>query len=359
MDKIKKINEQQMLERFQLEKELLPPMVVKKVELQPKDGADARIELGITDQSERFRFVVESKSVSTPAAIRAAVDQANRYARGNDEFPLIQVPFLSPKMIRELETENVSGVDLCGNGVVIIPERLYVVRTGQPNQYRDSRPLNNPYRGRSAMVARTLLIQPRWDSLTALVSGIQDHGLELSMSQVSKAVAALADEMIVVKKRGLILLSDPLRLLDQLSIAWRNHDFTQRQSFRVPKSSDWPARLSSNIALKWSVTGESSVGQYATFSQSGPQQIAVNDLSLAQSLLQGESESVTSFADIELCETKEEAYFFANYIAENNVRYANRIQTWIELSRGDARQRVAAKDIHEQISKEIGNWPTT
>ncbi len=88
-------------------------------------------------------------------------------------------------------------------------------------------------------------------------------------------------------------------------------------------------------------------------------QLAVNDLSLAQTQLQGEPESVASFADIEFCETNEEAFFFANSIAENKMRYANRIQTWIELSRGDARQRTVARDIHEQISKETSDWMTS
>jgi hypothetical protein len=359
MERKKKINERQMLSRFQVGQELLPPLIVKKVALHPKNDADARIDSGIKDQPEQFRFVVESKSVSTPRAIRAAVEQARRHARNNEAYPLIQVPFLSPQMIRELEKERVSGVDLCGNGVVIIPERLYIVRTGRPNQYPDSRPLNNPYRGRSALVARTLLIQPRWESLTALVGGIRKHGVDLSISQVSKAIAALVDELIVVKKQGMILLSDPLRLLDKLSQAWSGKDFTQRQTFRVHRSSDWPERLSASKALKWSATGESSVGQYTTFSQSGPIQVAVSDFSLAQSLLQAEPESVTSFADIELCETSEESYYFANSVVDNNMRYANRVQTWIELSRGDARQQVAAQDIHEQLFKEISKWPTT
>ncbi len=225
------------------------PRPRKRIQFPPKNGADARVELGIVDQSERYRFVVESKSISTPAAIRQAIDQANRFSRGSDEYPLIQVPFLSRKAVRELEAENASSVDLCGNGVVIVPGRIYVVRTGHLNQYRDSRPLNNPFRGRSAMVARMLLIQPRWDSLTTLVNGIKAHGLGLSMSQVSKAVAALADELIVGKTKGMISLNDPLRLLDQLSIAWRKNNFSQRQYFRIPDPTDWPARLSSNEGL--------------------------------------------------------------------------------------------------------------
>ena len=86
---------------------------------------------------------------------------------------------------------GVSGVDLCGNGVIIIPERLYVVRSGQPNQYRDSRPLNNPYRGRSSLVARILLSEPSWPSLSKMLHRINREGTDLSLAQASKAIRRL------------------------------------------------------------------------------------------------------------------------------------------------------------------------
>ena len=192
-----KINESEMLARLKTGAILLPPLLIHWSETLPdREGApDAIIELAMPDNTTT-RFVVEAKSRSTPEAIHTAVMQAKAAARG-DERPLIQVPYLSPERLEELEREQVSGIDLCGNGVVIIPGRLLVIRSGQPNCYRDSRPLNNPYRGRSAMVARMLLTHLSWPSLGSLVSSIRQANIGLSLAQTSKAIRALEEDLIV------------------------------------------------------------------------------------------------------------------------------------------------------------------
>ena len=62
-------------------------------------------------------------------------------------------------------------------------------------------------------------------------------------------------------------------------------------------------------------------------------------------------ESVPRFADIVLIEMQDDAAFFANEQDEDGVRYASRIQNWIELHAGDARQRETAKDLYQSIIK--------
>ena len=54
---------------------------------------------------------------------------------------------------------------------------------------------------------------------------------------------------------------------------------------------------------------------------------------------------------IVLIETQDDAAFFANEQDEDGVRYASRIQTWLELNAGDARQRETAKDLYQSIVK--------
>ncbi len=349
-----KLNESEMLSRFQSGVVLLPPLVVRASVFEESDRGnrvDARIRLALPDSTEEFRFVVESKAKSTPQTVLLAVAQAKKLAR-EGEWPMIQVPYLSPERLDELERDGVSGVDLCGNGVIIVPGRLYVLRSGQPNRYPDSRLLSNAYRGRSAMVARMLAVQPRWESLTALAVAIQKGGAELSTSQVSKAAQTLEEELIVSKAGGGIQLTDPLRLLDNLGREWRKNRIRSRQALRLPSGIDLAPVLSSNPLLKWAVTGESSVMRYTQFSQGGPLRVAVSSLPLAQTLLRGEPETVPSFADLELIETEETGYFFANEIDEKGIRWASRLQTWLELQAGDARQQDAAQDIRNQILKE-------
>jgi hypothetical protein len=350
--RIKQTSKALMLSRLKEGGVLLPPLVVKSFSgLETNKMGDARMELTMPGGTERFRFVVESKARATPQSIQLAMAQARSAAQGG-EWPLIQVPFLSEERLKELEREGVSGVDLCGNGVVIVPRRLYVMRTGAPNRYRDSRPLSNPYRGRSAMVARMLLQCPEWKSLSSLAEALEKNGAKLSLPQVSKAVQALCEDLIASKRAGVITLKDPVSLLDRLGTEWRGLELCERAGLRLPPRLDWAAALSSNPMLKWAMTGESSVTRYAMFSQGGARRIAVSNLRLSMNLLGGQPEPVPNFADVELLETEEPGLYFGNEVDERGVRWASRLQTWLELQSGDPRQQAAAKDLRSQILKE-------
>lgn len=338
------IGETEMLSRFQVGEVLLSPLVIRSLTRADRTQAgDAHLEVGLPAESEGFRFVVEVKGRATPQAVHLAITQARAAAAGRAEMPMIQVPFLSSKRLEDLEREGVSGVDLCGNGLVVVPGRLYVLRSGEPNRYRDSRPLNNPYRGRSAMVARMLLIRPRWESLSALAVEVRRAGAALSLPQVSKAVQALAEDLVVSKEAGTITLREPLRLLDELGRAWQPR-IRARQALRLP-AGDWAARLSSAGTIKWALTGGSSANRYTAFSESGPRVIAVSDVKAATTLLNGTPEDVRSFADIELIQTDEAGFFFGNEIDGHGVRWASRLQAWLELQSGDARQQSAAREL--------------
>lgn len=349
----KKITEYDLLFRLEPGSELLSPLVVKsRKSLDAKDRADARVELAWANDLESFTFVVEVKTQSTPLMVKNASMQAKAMVTGK-ERPLILVPYLSPERLIELEKENVSGVDLCGNGIVFVPGRLAVLRTGNPNLYPESRSLNNPYRGRSAMVARILLTRQSWPSLKELQAAIQQAGTDLSLSQASKAVQAMEDDLVVNKNGGIITLREPMILLDKLGCEWRNPLIRGRESVRVPSGKDFASIFSSNPRLKWAVTGESSVKRYAMFSQGGPLRIAVSNLPLASTLLNGLPESVPNFADVELIESGETGFYFGNVVDEKGVRWASRLQAWLELQTGDARQQDAARDLKTQILKDI------
>jgi len=349
----RKITEYDLLSRLEPGSKLLAPLVVKKkITLDSKDRADARVELAWGDELETASFVIEVKSQSTPLVIQSALTQARAMVIGNEQ-PMILVPYLSPERLIELEKEKVSGVDLCGNGIVLVPGRLTVMRTGNPNLYPESRPLNNPYRGRSAMVARMLLTRQFWSSLKELLAAIQQAGTDLSLSQASKAVQAIEDDLIVIKNGGTIKLREPMLLLDKLGAEWRKPLIRGRQAVRMPSGMDFAGILSSNPRLKWAVTGESSVNQYAMFSQGGPMRIAVSSLPLASTLLNGIPESVPNFADVELIESEEAGFYFDNKVDGKNLRWASKLQAWLELQAGDARQQDAARDIKTQILKDV------
>jgi hypothetical protein len=204
------------------------------------------------------------------------------------------------------------------------------------------------------LVARALLTEPSWPSLNKLAHWIEEAGADLSLGQASKAIRALEEELIVVKLGGAINLQDPVRLLDKLGSEWGKPSIRARKAFRLTDDdANWASRLSSHPALRWTISGESSASHYVIFSQGGPRRIAVSDLSRAESLLGGVAESVPNFADLELFETEDPGFFFETTTDENGVRWASRLQTWLELQSGDAREQAVARDVRRQILREL------
>jgi hypothetical protein len=352
-----KIREADLLKRLEPGAVLLAPVVVRKMTMEPgRQAVDARIDIGWPRCDEAFPFVVEVKTQSTPAIIRSAIANARAAAR-RDERIMIMVPYMSPERLDELERDGVSGIDLCGNGVVVVPGRLCILRSGHPNLYPDSRPLNNPYRGRSALVARTLLTSSFWPTLSAMVESMHGHGAGISMAQASKAVRALEDDLIVTKAAGAIKLQEPARLLDKLGAAWRPPTVRGRRTLKLATNAKaaWARQLSADSDLQWAVTGESSATHSITFAQGGPRRIAVSDLSRATAALVGAtSETVPNFADLELLETEEPGFFYGATPDAHGIRWASHLQTWIELQAGDARQRDAARDLRPLILERVG-----
>ena len=259
-----------------------------------------------------------------------------------------------------LEAEGVSGVDLCGNGYINVPNRTYILRTGQRNLYPSSRPLNNPYWGRSAMIGRLFLVRNNFKTLSELWKVLKDYGEALVISQVSKAVQALTDDLVVSKSEGKLSLFDPDKLLNKLAFNWgeKGGRFALRKSsgFKLKNGLSSLSILSKDSSLQWTITGESSVQRYTPFSQGGPKKVVVSNVINSLKLLideDNEVEPVDSFADVIIYGTNEPGFFFGKETDSSGVNWAGMVQTYIELANGDARQLEAAAKIKSKILKEF------
>ena len=116
----------------------------------------------------RINFVVEYKPNSTPLAFDSAVKQCRSSPPPAGTWPLVILPYLRPSYLEELERLGLSGVDLCGNGVIVGPKRLRLFRTGEPNRFTTSAPIKNIYRNNTSMVARLFASVPRFGTVARL-----------------------------------------------------------------------------------------------------------------------------------------------------------------------------------------------
>ncbi len=85
---------------------------------------------------------------------RRSVDQTH---------PFIRLP---ESQLKLLEQQPVSGIDLSGNVLIVVPHKILVRRTGAPNPFRRAGVIGNVYRKISSIVARVFLLKPQYDSIS-------------------------------------------------------------------------------------------------------------------------------------------------------------------------------------------------
>lgn len=289
-----------------------------------------------------FEFAAEVKADATPKALRAAIDQANSYAAATGRHPLVIAPYLSPERLKELEARQVSGIDLCGNGVVIVPPELLVVRTGNPNRYPAGRRIRNVYQGASSLVPRVFLVRPNYESVQAVRREIVRRGGRLALSTVSKVLKALDEDLIIKRTQRASALLQPDELLDRLAASFKPPVVSARRKYRWTgaMSADWPKGLV--------LTGAASVERYGVMPREKTIQCYCPSIAQIERGMHERLEASARFADLELIETRDPVVYF-DARDGGPVPAASPVQCWLELKAGDKRQQDAARAVKEGI----------
>lgn len=303
-----------------------------------------------------FKFGVEFKRFGTPKAIEEAVFQAREQCRGWDFLPLVVVPFLSRDRLALLEAEGVSGLDLCGNGVVVVPGELLVYRTGNPNRFPAEGAIKNVYRRNSSIVARAFLLAPRYESVRALLAEIRRRGGEVTIATVSKVCTALDEEIVIERARDeskgrekQLRLLQPEKLLDLLTSNYAAPTVTRRTAGKcvlaypdlVRTLQTWAEGSGNRVAE----TGASSALAYSTMVREPMRSFYCTDLDGLRKVLGEELRETDRFANLELLETTDEFVYFDR----RDDLAASPVQTYLELMAGDKRERETAEQVRRLI----------
>ena len=173
--------------------------------------ADATIELGWGRKA--FRFAVECQAVSTPKEIAAAAETAKRSSSPPRSFPMVVVPYLPESQMRLLQEQQVSGIDLSGNALIMVPDEILVSRTGSPNNFRRAGVIKNVYRKNSSIVPRVFLLKPQYDSITEVMDEIKCRGGSITQATVSKVCNSLDQDLVIERTKGQLPRTRSLRLI--------------------------------------------------------------------------------------------------------------------------------------------------
>jgi hypothetical protein len=347
-----------MIEQLRRGKVSLPPLSIRLLEGQPK-ALDAYVEASW--RRSAARFAIACKSISTPRAFRDGLNLLRSTTLPKGYRPMLVMPFLSEPQLQELEREGISGIDLCGNGVVVAPGMFSVFRNGAKNRFSSSAPIKNIYRKNSSMVGRVFLALPGYGTVQEIRSEINRRNMlvknwdkrPMSLSTVSKSLKALEEDLIVERK-DIIRLVQPEKLLEKLSENYAPPKIKERVRLKVPEESgtlwEFLQKQSQELNLPLVATGTSSVTQYAVMQRGDVLSAYCPRLEVLLERLPGSQSD--RFPNLELIETEDEMVYF-DARTEGDACWASPVQVYLELMAGDKRDRETAEQVKSFILKNI------
>ncbi len=367
MNKYRKSTTEQKMQKMLADQRItLPPLSIQCIEQQPtvENGRKLDALVEVTWGQQSTLFAVELRARFTPKAFEAAVNQLKAVALPTGTLPMVLLPYLSEARLEELAREGISGIDLCGNGVVMVPNRLFVWRTGERNRFTTSAPIKNIYRKNSSMVPRVFLARPRFERVSEVLTEINSRNFLVSelgrtamvLGTVSKALKAMDDDLIISRERGSIRLVQPDKLLAMLLEHYPSEKPVAtrvRISLALSVLPERLADLSKELSLPIIATGLGSVNRYAVMQRG--EMVSVycpRPETLLSQLPVAESDR---FANLEIVATEDETlYFDGRRDEESAFRWAAPVQTYLELMRGDKRDQETAAQIREKLLQELG-----
>lgn len=320
------------------------------------DGYDGIVR--VCWEKKKLRFGVEYKRLFSSKSLRQAIDQVQVASDRSGLRPMVMLPYLDRSALDELESRGVSGIDLCGNGVVVVPGELYFRRDGKPNQFKTEGTIKNVYRLASSVVARLFLVRPEFLSIQDALQEITRRGGHVTLSTVSKVCKVLESDLIVERSRDgatRLRLIQPNKLLDRLAENYTPPKVQRRVSGKYVGDS----RSFYKAVREWTDgktklfgrTGATSVSLYAVMAREDQDEFYCSDIDSLERFLGKRFEESSRFATVTLLETSDETVFF-----DSQPDFAaSPVQVFLELSNGDKRDRETAQDVRKVILKRLGS----
>ena len=352
-----------MLEQLREGQIALPPLTFRVLPSDLPGAASRRVEalIEVSWRRHKVLFRVECQALSTPKAVEDGLPRLKTSPLPQGVPPLLLVPFLDESHLTTLEQEGISGMDLCGNGVVMVKERWVVYRSGRPNRFPSSAPIKNIYRHNSSMVGRVFLARSCYPTVQAVWKEINRRNplvapgekKPMSLSTVSKVLKTLEADLIVTRKDA-IRLRQPEKLLEKLSDHRVAPIIKRRVRLTVPEEVGTITALlhaaSQALELPLVATGTSSVGRYAVMQRGDLLSIYCSRLEPLVSRMPGHPSE--RFPNLEVLETEEETVFFDRR-EEGGFWWASPVQVYLELMAGDQRDRATAAQVGSYLVNRV------
>jgi len=350
------ITESDIMDRLRRQALTLPPLDLGFRSAPASEAGGIGIDglLDVAWNDHRFTFAVEAKRLATPRQFADHIATARRIGEAVNLPPLLVVPHFKDEQLSELESLGLSGIDLSGNGTVSVTGAFSVARRGQPNRFPASAKIANVYRGRSSLVARVLTRQPCFSSSLLLRTAIESRGGKISPATVSKALAALEEDLIITRRGNSVRLLQPDRLLDRLAQDTRPPKARGKQTYSFGHAVR-PAVNFMQFSGRVVTTGAGAARYHTSLGDEHTQRLYCRSIHEIERAFDSALQPTNTFADIELIETPDLELYFDAVDDGTTYPYASALQCWLELQRGDARQQQAAAPLRERLIRHMSD----
>jgi hypothetical protein len=354
----------EMLDQLREGKVQFPPLTFSSLDDQLRVWNNKRIDAYIEAkwQKKSAKFAVECKALSTPKIFQGCINLLKSLTLPNNCFPMLFMPFLNERQLKELEGEGISGIDLCGNCLVVYPGTFSVFRSGGKNRFPSSALIKNIYRKNSSMVGRVFLINSGFKTVQDIRATINQRNLlvnrwnkkPMSLSTVSKVLKTMVDDLIIMRHETIRLLQ-PDKLLDKLCENFNSPAVKKRVRLKISEEKGEILKLlteqSRKLKMPLMASGTSSVIRYTVMQRGDLLTVYCPKVEM---LLEGLPGSQSNrFPNLELLETdNESAYFDARQ--KDGFWWASPLQVYMELMIGDKRDQETAKQLKTLILHAAG-----
>jgi Fe2+ or Zn2+ uptake regulation protein len=341
-----------------IEKLKFEPLSIKILEKDYKISKTSREEidllLNISWEKTSEEFITEVKKQGTPKKIKEAIYNLEKYKEKLSDsksektvYPLIIAPFLSEDTLKLLIERQISGIDLSGNGAVIVPGKLFFYKTGEKNKFPASSPIKNVFSGVSSTVARVFLLKPEYESVGEVVDEVNRRGSSASFSTVSKVLKSLEEDLIISRNQEVSLI-DGKRLLNSLT---KNYSPPQIGSHVVGKVSDVPETLKQirQTAKKEEFRyARNEPSKYTVMPSAGGAIAKIYTDSIKKLADEIQITETDRFPNIELIETEEPTVYF-DLREDEGFYWTSPLEVYLELANGGKREKETAGNMVGEI----------
>lgn len=294
-------------------------------------------------------FVAEFKNARDLRTLQYATGQARRWAQDSKREPLVVVPYLNDDWLAFLQSEQMSGIDLSGNGWVQVPGRWSWFQRGFPNRFPEARQVRTPYRGRSSLVGRVLLLLVRFETISDVREEIQRRGGSLSLGQVSKVLSTLENDLIIRKGDDGVRLIQPERLLDSLAAAYSRPKAVQEVKLKADLNSDLFEALMGKAGDARARLAGYDPARYVVAPEPGKSLLVyVEPRGFSSVGNIPQAEPSPRFANLTVRAVREPQVFF-DTVEEDGFRWCSRLETYLQLMQGGKREQESAAQLREEI----------